>query len=193
MSPSYLWIGDTVTLYAEAGTKPEEVCYRKLYDSYTAPLSFSYQSSDSGVASISKDASLRALSSGVTQLRAATAGITTPPLTVIVGAAIGALRMTVSPAAPHVGDTITVRTDALSALGDTLTDAQVEPFNVSDSLVSEIPAVAPVFPYTTLSTPMVSRFVARRAGSVTIVVSAPHATGHPLRYVADTVIIRIGN
>jgi hypothetical protein len=194
--PSYAWLGDTITAYVTAGTNPVSLfCYHVLYTSMTAPLRFRYTSTDATVATVSERGLFTGRALGVTRLVATTAGIS-DSLWVIVAPALASLRVTATPGTARVGDTITVQVDALDADGAPIIGAQVQSPQLippSDRLAIWLPNDRPYppFPSYTYPTPVVDRLVVQQIGVLAVVAVAPHDTGRPIHYVADSAIVSI--
>jgi hypothetical protein len=193
--PSYAWLGDTITLYASADRATNLVCPPELYNSISAPERFRYSSTDTTVATVTSRGLLAARALGVTRVVAISAGISSD-LPVIVSPPFASLHITVTPATGRVGDTITVRADALDSNGAAVPGGQVGGFALlrpSDTLATWLPngRPSPPVPYRTFPAPIVDRLVLQHPGVVKILVAAPHDAGRPLRYVIDSVIVSI--
>jgi hypothetical protein len=196
VSPSYAWVGDTITLYAAASTDPTSLlCSRVLYTAETEPQRFHFSSTDTGVGAINGRALFIARTLGVTRLVAVSAGIS-DSLWVIVAPAFTSLRVTVTPPTAHVGDTLTVQVDALDATGSVMLGAQVQRPQLlppSDKLATWLPndRPSPPFPSYTFPTPVIDRLVIHQAGVLAVLAAAPHDSGRPLHYVADSVFMTV--
>jgi hypothetical protein len=146
VSPSYAWIGDTVTLYAAAGTDPTSwFCSRVLYTAAMEQQRFQFSSTDTNVAVINGRALFTARTPGVTRLVAASAGLS-DTLWTIVGPAFASLRVTVTPATAHVGDSLTVEVDALDPSGAVVLGAEIQRPQLlppSDKLATWLPSDRP--------------------------------------------------
>jgi hypothetical protein len=196
ISPSYAWAGDTITLYAAASTDPTSMfCSRVLYTAETEPQRFRFSATDTGVGTINGRALFTARALGVTRLVASSAGIS-DSLWVIVAPAFTSLRVTVTPPTARLGDTLTIQVDALDATGSVLLSAQVQRPQLlppSDKLATWLPndRPSPPFPSYTFPTPVIDRLVVEQSGVLAVLAAAPHDSGRPLRYVADTVFITV--
>ena len=80
-------VGDTVTVFAFAGTQPQELCYHELYTSQSDPSHFAYASRDTSVATLDNAGLLTGRSPGTTHITATSAGVVSPSFTVVVSLA----------------------------------------------------------------------------------------------------------
>jgi hypothetical protein len=192
--PSYVWLGDTLTVAAVAGTDPHEFCYHALYSAVDQPTRFAYQSTDTLVASIDDHGLLRARSLGSTFLSARSAGAQSSALPVIVAPSVGALRLTSAPPTLNVGDTVAVSVDALDTLGNRIQGGQIN-FNLARPLDSVVAFVSPPRsqpPYATVSTPLTLRLRALRPGDATLVVEAPHEVPWSQLRPTASIVVHVG-
>jgi hypothetical protein len=191
--PSYMWLGDSVTVSAVAGTEPQQPCYRPLYTAADQPTRFSYHSADTAVATISSRGLLVAQSLGLTTLTAASAGVESEPLSVVVAPAVARLQLTVPSSGVPVGDTLAVHIDALDGTGRVIQGAQVHYLLARplDSIATLVLPPRSTLPLTTVSTPLTLRLLGRRPGSAVLRVSVPHETGGLQPTVADSVVVQI--
>ncbi len=192
---TYPWVGDAVTLQAVAIRYASLACSGPLYTSHTHPFRFRYESSDTSVASltlIGHTALLTARAPGQTRIVAVTAGVRSAEWLVIVSPAIDSLRVTFTPATGRVGDTITVRLDAVDRQGTAITNALVWPLALippSDTLATWLTPHSPDGPPT--YTPVVDRLVVRQAGVIKILASAPHVGTQVAHEHADTIVMNV--
>ena len=196
---TYPWVGDTVIVRGVALRNLSLFCDGgSLYTSELHPARFRYESSDTSVASLTFLGSpgwrplLTAHAPGQTRIVAVTAGIRSAEWLVMVSPAIDSLRVTFTPATGRVGDTITVRLDAVDRQGVAITNALVWPLALippSDTLATWLTPHSPSGPPT--YTPVVDRFVVRHAGVISILASAPHV-GTPVQHeIADTIVMNV--
>ena len=173
--PSYIWVGDSLTVSAVAGTESHMPCYRPLYSAADEPGRFAYQSTDTAVAAVISGGRLIARATGLTFLTATSAGVASDPLPVIVAPGVASLLVG-APAPVQIGDTIVVRVDALDAFGKPVSGAQVAYFvsRPPDSIAVPIAVPRAPPPYTTVATPISLRFRAARPGTATLLINVPH-------------------
>jgi hypothetical protein len=191
--PSYVWVGDTVTVSAVAGTASEMFCYRVLYTAVNQPTRFTYSSTDTSVTTLSERGLLRARTIGLSSLRAHSAGVTSYELPVVVAPAVKAFRLTAVPNAAQVGDTISITIDALDDLGKQVVGAQIQTWinRSTDSLATFVSLPRPERPLTTIPTPLTVRLRTLRSGRVTLIVTAPRELPAPRRDLTDSVVVQI--
>jgi hypothetical protein len=194
---SYTWVGDTATVYADAIADPTQglFCSGLVYSSAAEPRRFHLASTDTTIATVNDRALFTARAVGRMGIVTTTAGVS-DTLPVVVGPAFASLRITPTPATARVGDTLTLQLDAVDSTGTVVTGAEVQLLELlrpSDSLAVWIRSDrAPrPFPSITFQSPVFDRLVLLRPGVLRVLAAAPHDTGRPLRYVADTVIISV--
>jgi hypothetical protein len=194
---SYTWIRDTATLYAAALADPTTslFCSGLVYNSTGDPKRFQFASTDTTIATVNDRGLFTARAVGRMGVVTTTAGLS-DTLPVFVGPAFASLRITPTPATARVGDTLTLQLDAVDGTGTVVTGADVQLLELlrpSDSLAAWIRSDrAPrPFPSITFQSPVIDQLVLLRPGVLRVVAAAPHDTGRPLRYIADTVIISV--
>jgi hypothetical protein len=194
-SSFYSWVGDTVAVLAFAYGDPSLFCSAVLYSSEADPLRFRYTSSNAAVASLDLRGGqpiLTARAPGWTRLVAVTEGVASESSLVVVSPAIASFRVTFTPATGLVGDTITVRLDAMDGSGAAMTNALVWPLALippSDTLASWLSPHSPYGPPT--YTPVVDRFVVQRAGALRVLAAAPYTVSGSVNRIADTVTLNV--
>jgi hypothetical protein len=176
VSAAYVWLGDSLSFEAIAGTDPREFCYHQLFTSAQLPNRFTYQSSNPSVATVSSLGVLVTHSLGVTNVAVMTSGVTSQVLPVIVGPQVAAIRFSPEPATIQVGDTLSVRIDALDNAGQVAAGAQLHVGLTDapkDSIAMEVSVPRPVPPSFELATPVTVRFLGLRPGVATLEVDVP--------------------
>jgi hypothetical protein len=180
--PIVVWVGDSTVLYSEARRNSAGwLCLMPLYTSKTAPDRFAYSSTSAAV-TVSSRGVARATGVGGADITVSSAGLTSGPLRITVLRPVAEIRLTATPAAPQVGDTITIRAtpvdDATTVSGATLLSfALVSP---SEQLGSWLPG----------GTPTLARFYATDAGDLRAFSKSPHGFS-PQSVFADTLTVTI--
>jgi hypothetical protein len=193
-----LWVGDAAPVYSSALSNPGTGpiwCDGVVYSSQEQPRLFQYNTTDPTVGIIDERRRFVAHAVGRTGIVTSTAGVSDTTF-VIVGPAITSLRVSVTPLPARAGDTVAVTLDALDGAGAAISGAEVTLLwieNASDSLATWIRTVRAErpFPSITFQAPLTDRLVLHRPGTLRIVAIAPHDTGQPPRYVADTLTLSI--
>jgi hypothetical protein len=174
VTSAYLWLGDTVTVSAWAGTESRWPCYRRLYTNADQPKRFKYRSTDTSVATIDPGGFLVARRLGVTTLTATTAGVVSfPKLDLIIAPAVASLALTPTATTLTVGDTMLVRVEAFDGAGKTVTGARVTYGVGPDSIVRVVERPQPQAPGYAISTPFELRVHALRPGSAGVSAAVP--------------------
>jgi hypothetical protein len=172
--PTTVWVGDTGVMEAEATRGNYNwLCLMPLYTTETQPDLFSYSSSNPSVITVSSRGVIRATAVGKADLTAMTAGVTSTPQEYLVIRPIAEIRITATPAAPQVGDTITIRATPVDAAGATISDATLFPFTTlgpSGQLGSWLLG----------GSPTLAKFYATGAGDLRVVSSSHHGFPYPV-------------
>jgi hypothetical protein len=196
VTPSYAWLGDTISMQASAYAQPVLFNSCLLYTSWTNPELFRYNSTAPAVATVDRRGLFTARALGVTTLQATSAGIKGYDFPVVVAPAFASLRVTATPALARVGDTIVIRVDALDGDNAPIAGAQVQGAYVprpSDTLVTWVPSGRPYppFPSYTFPTPVIDRLVLRHPGVFAVWASAPHDAGKGPWYAAESTFVTV--
>jgi hypothetical protein len=181
--PERIWVGDTVTVFAEVGTNKTGFMDRILYTSDSAPQHFSFSSADATIATLDPHGHLTGRSVGETQIMVV-ADEFTDTLRLIVSPAVAGLHQTVRPASPRVGDTVAVRLTPVDQAGNAVPDASV-------AMAALVPPSSIPVPWLSGSTTESARIVASKPGPLIFVASASRQTSHWPRWIAETLAVTV--
>jgi hypothetical protein len=172
------WVGDAFFINASVGVD----CEKSLY-SGTNPSSFTWESSDTTVATVSRFGEVTAVAPGNATIKVSARGETATSR-VLVTDPVSAVVITFTPAAPKVGDLVTVRMEPRRADG-TMIDSVL----VTRTLTIRTPGVTQTGTLLGSMDPYLSRFQASSAGEFEITATAQRATGVPKQASAKVVIV----